>query len=418
MKAFPTLYARNSNGKINQWTVEAYSTEPVGVMITEGIMGGTLTNSHRKSKGKNIGKMNETSAYQQAIKDAESRWNDKKKKGYKSLEDLNIVIQQGEGEAVNLENLIDLTLPMVRTDANSLNKPMKCQPYFKDDGSVRISFPCYGQPKLNGFRVFARWEEVMEGEGLLAQKVEKVVFRSKEGLMYTGLEHIEEQFTKEMFKVTLGGRYSGEEIDIVYDGEMYCHGMKLQDIASATKKKNSNTAKLKFNIFDLAVPKLTQKARLELLCDLMIDRIITLKEHSNLSLVLHGIVQSDEEAQKLTDTWIANGFEGGVFRDMGAHYQFGSRPRTMVKLKRTEDADFPIVDVVGGENAPDLGIFVCVTKEGEQFKVNPDASHEERKEYLINKQNYIGKKLQLKFYEWTKDKKPFHIKECVVRDYE
>ena len=144
---FETLYARNSNGKINQWKI---SVESDGiVIIREGLIDGAITQTIRQSKGKNISKMNETTAFQQACKDAQSRWENKKKKGYKSLTDLGISIQ-GEGKPINLENMLDLTLPRNRTDANNLTKPMKAQPYFDDKGNVRIKFPALGQPKLDG----------------------------------------------------------------------------------------------------------------------------------------------------------------------------------------------------------------------------------------------------------------------------
>lgn len=410
MRKYDDLYARNSNGKINYWSIRA--EDDGRVMIQEGILGGAITRTFRQSKGKNIGKMNETTAYEQACLDAQSRWENKKKKGYKSVQDLGIHTM-AEGD-INV--LIDMALPQNRTDANNLSKPMKAQPYFDDKGRVRISFPCIGQPKLNGFRVIARWEKVIEGEGLLAQEVEKVVFRSKEGLRYTALEHIEQQFTRDMF--FLDKVVTNETIEIAYDGEMYSHGMKLQDISSAVKKKNPNTSKLKFHIFDLAIDKMKQKERLETMITMLLGHITALGNSSNIAVVLHGPVNSDEEAQKMTDLWIQQGFEGGIFRDPKAIYQFGSRPKTMVKLKRTEDEDFPIVDVVGGENAPDIAVFVCQAKNGLRFKVNSQGTEAERKEFLANSANYIGKKLQLKFYEYTKDGIPFHIKEVVVRDYE
>ncbi len=410
MKAFPILHARNSNGKINKWAIGVQDDGKV--VIWEGIINSGLTRTERQSKGKNVGKMNETTPYQQALKDAESRWNDKKKKGYKSLEDLDIKDPTLSDSL--LEQAIDLALPMVRTDANNLNKPMKCQPYFKDNGEVRIAFPCYGQPKFNGFRVMSRLEEGLVGEGLFSKDAVKPTFRSKEGLMYTTLEHIEPEV--DILIHNLAAEIDIPAKDIILDGEMYIHGIKLQDIASAVKKKNSNTSKLKFCIFDIAIKVATQNKRLQYLN--VLQKIVTQHQLTNIYNVVTIFVVDDNEAQKLTDEWIAGGYEGGVFRDPKAHYQFGSRPRTMVKLKRCLDEDFEIIDIIGGENAPDQGILVCRTKKGVVFKANPDATHEVRREYLINKSNYIGKKAQIKFHEWTKEEKPFHIKEVVIRDYE
>lgn len=418
MKTFPTLYARNSNGKINQW--EVFAEDDGTVVVQEGLTDGVLTITKRKSKGKNIGKMNETTAFQQACKDAESRWENKRKKGYKSLEDLSIeTLPNGQGYRYNgklydiggfIDEIIDQALPKSRTDANNLSKPMKAQPYFNDKGLPRIGFPCIGQPKLNGFRVIARLEKIKEGEGIFATDVIKPTFRSKEGLRYTVLEHIEPEV--EIMITALSSMLHIPPSEIALDGEIYCHNLKLQEIASAVKKRNSNTERLQFHVFDLAIEGRKQKERSKVLM-MQPD-----SDYTYIKIVDHCDIADDSHAQRMTDGWIKIGYEGGIFRDPKAIYQFGSRPKTMVKLKRCLDQDFTIIDVVGGDNAPDLGILVCRTKEGKVFKVNPDANHEERRQMLRNKEKYIGKLVQLKFYEFTKDNIPFHIKECVVRDYE
>jgi DNA ligase-1 len=367
MKTFETLYARNSNGKINQWKISA--EDDGTIIISEGIIGGAMTSSMRQSKGKNIGKMNETTPYQQAYKDAQSRWENKKKKGYKDLESLGIT-PPVPADLATFESMIDAILPKNRTDANDLSKPMKAQPYFDDKGNVRIKFPCIGQPKLNGFRVIARLETVKEGDGMFAQDVIKPTFRSKEGLRYTVLEHIEEEVERAI--TSIANMLQKPLEDIALDGEIYCHGMKLQDISSAVKKRNPNTNKLYFCVFDLAIDGFRQNQRL---------KAISVQPHSDYKYIrfLEGReIRDDAHAQKETNDWIKEGYEGGIFRDPKAVYQFGSRPKTMVKLKRTEDEDFRIVDIIGGENTPDVAVFVCVTKE----------------------------------------KIPFHIKEVVVRDYE
>ena len=260
MKIFDNLYARNSNGKINVWEIKVEELHCMKlsslntnnyptIIISEGLFDGkkTETLNHIK-KGKNLGKMNATTAYEQACLEAEARWTKKKKQGYKSLKDLGI----------NSVDDLEEALPMDRTDANNISKPMKAQPYYKvktvDGKKIKtneplIKFPCYGQPKLNGFRVMARWEKVTEGEGIFATEVEKVIFRSKEGLRYDILEHIEAEFTKEMF------RNKGEERDtplynLAFDGEMYIHGEILSEISSAVRKRNEKTSKLEFHIFD------------------------------------------------------------------------------------------------------------------------------------------------------------------------
>lgn len=415
MKEFDKLYARNSNGKINSWSI-IVGMQANGfalISIEEGILNGKLTHTQQDiKKGKNLGKMNATTPFEQACNEAQSRWEKKKKQGYKSLEDLAIPKEEPRGGITNsltLEDCLEIALPQNRTDANNISKPMKAQQYFKDNGEVRIKFPCYGQPKLNGFRVMARWEKVIEGEGLFKQEIEKVVFRSKEGLKYDILEHIETEFTKEMFFIASN---NGVILEIVYDGEMYMEGEILSEISSAVRKRNARTPYLKFYVFDIAVENMNQKERLLLLNNLLLKRLANIK-------LVHTIeIKNNEDAQNCTDSWIKEGYEGGIFRDKKATYQFGKRPQTMTKLKRSQDKEFKIIDVIGGDNSPELGIFICLAENGKEFKVNPEGSHEIKKNYLINKKQLIGKRLTVRFFERTKDDLPFHAVGVAVRDYE
>lgn len=405
MKQFDNLYARNSSGQINSWEIYVapkLSGTPI-INIEEGLLDGKRTTTIRTvNSGKNIGKMNATTPYEQACSDAESRWTKKKKQGYKSLEDLHI----------DSVDDLETALPFFRTDANNISKPQKAQPYYKTktvDGKLiktnepRISFPCYGQPKLNGFRVMARWETVKEGEGMFATEVEKVVFRSKEGLRYDILEHIEAEFTKDMFFI--------DDKELAFDGEMYIHGEILSEISSAVRKRNIKTPLLKFWIFDIAIESMKQS-----------DRFLRLSafknEFANIRILDHYDISNNEMAQKMTDSWIKQGYEGGIFRDKKALYAFGKRPQTMTKLKRSEDKEFKIVDVVGGDNSPDLGVFVCLAENGKTFKCTPEGTQEQKREYLSNKSKYIGKPLTVRFFERTIEEIPFHAVGVVLRTYE
>lgn len=412
MKVFDKLYARNSNNSINKWSISIHQSPPSSVIqIEEGLIDGKQTITHINiNKGKNIGKINETTHFEQACSQALSKWERKKKQGYKTLIDLKIIanINASEGD---LKNFLEIALPKNRTDANNISKPMKAQQYFKDDGSVRIKFPCFAQPKLNGFRVMARWEKVIENQGtLLETEVEKVVFRSKEGLKYGILEHIENDFNKDLFY-----NNKTEKYDLAFDGECYIHGEILSEISSAVRKRNPKTQKLKFYIFDIAIEKLPQNTRLDLLSFIDTQKLYKVE---NIVGVFRETIKTNEQAQKFTDQCIKEGYEGAIFRDMKAEYQFGKRPQTMTKLKRSQDKEFKVVDVIGGDNSPELGIFVCINEQGTRFKVTPEGNHEIKKEYLANKNNYIGKMLTVKFFERTKDNLPFHSTGICIRDYE
>lgn len=85
INTFPTLYSRASNGSIQEWTIKVYGHQ---YWTESGQYGGKITISAPTTvSGKNIGRSNETTAEEQALKDAEAKWKKQKKTGY--FEDIN-----------------------------------------------------------------------------------------------------------------------------------------------------------------------------------------------------------------------------------------------------------------------------------------------------------------------------------------
>lgn len=95
-----TLYKRAKSGAIQQWTVSVQTEEDqedtlvaVYVVKEQGQVGGKLqTYKEEIKQGKNLGKANETTPYEQAVLEANSDWRRKLDEGYKSLEQLGIEI--------------------------------------------------------------------------------------------------------------------------------------------------------------------------------------------------------------------------------------------------------------------------------------------------------------------------------------
>ncbi len=418
-KQFDTLYSRDSKGKIKEWMIfvrndEMYST----ILISYGLLKGKKQiDTDIIEVGKNIGKKNQTSHYEQAILEAHSRFDHKKLEGYKSVDTLIGMFKLNKDDAISkptIEAFLEEYLPLNNSDSNGDIKPMKCTNYYKDNGTPRQNFPVFAQPKLNGFRCVAKLKEVIIDKGTLLERTEqKVIFTSKMGLEYTILEHIESEFKIDDFQYFKNAK----SINLVLDGEMYIPGLSLQEISSAVRKRNSNTSKLQFHIFDVAIDNMNQSSRIEIL-DILRLVFNTTHKTNFIKIVPTVIVFDDIQAQAFCDKSIKEGYEGAVFRDMKALYSFGGRPSTITKLKRFMDKEYIIKDVVGGDSSPELGIFVCETENNKQFKVTPEGSYEIKKEYLTNKINYIGKLLTIKFYEYTKDNIPFHCTGIAVRDYE
>lgn len=414
---FSTLYARAGNKEIKEWYIEvvnrtlANNTKKEShIIIRHGLTEGKKQEeSIFIEKGKNIGKSNETTPYEQAISEAESRWNHKKREGYKTLEEVGIEVQPNGYTIGNLYysskvDALNVALPEYNTDADNNLKPMKCQPYLNKKGKVVIKFPCFGQPKLNGFRCVARLE--MEHDGMFDNLVVK--FRSKNGLEYK-LDHIANEFRPEYFGIKRQTSiHSTESTELVFDGEMYIHGAKLQEISSAVRKYNENTPRLEFRIFDLAIDKVPQTMRFQYLN--FVEGLLVADSISTIKVVPHKVINSDAEAQAYTDACIAEGYEGAVFRDMKALYAFGKRPSTITKLKRFEDAEFEILDIILPEDGnASYSVLLCKNDTNEEtFKVAIEGDMTYRSILYQNKSEYIGKRATVRYYERTADNIPFH----------
>ena len=88
MKTFPTLYKKSSTGAIWYWLISVLETPNSGKFYDIEIEHGVIRTSSPQitsdtiTKGKNVGKKNETSIFQQAEAEAQAKWEKQKKKGF------------------------------------------------------------------------------------------------------------------------------------------------------------------------------------------------------------------------------------------------------------------------------------------------------------------------------------------------
>lgn len=396
---YKELFARNSSNEIKIWTIAVDEYQGIGrISIHYGMLknrfNGTLIHKIDPIKvGKNLGKANATTPYEQAISEANSRIAKMKKLGYKDAEDLRLLPEECTNEA------LDVVLPYFNTDNNGNIIPMKCQPYLKtvkrkgvETEVVRLQkYPLFAQPKFNGVRAFIDKD-----------------FRifSKKGLEYTILDHIVADLRDAYFE------YEG--LELILDGELYIPGEILSNIVSGVRTRNMFTEAVKFYCFDIAIPNMSQEARDHIRRSVIPDLTLL----GNVINVKSQFIRNEIQADEYFNWCIENKFEGTIYRDPDAEYGFGKRPQYITKRKKYIELEFTIVEVIPMEKEPTLGMFVCITKEGKTFTVVPEGTKTTKTEYLINKNNYIGKLLTCQFYEWTVNNVPFHAKGIAIRDYE
>lgn len=378
-KSFPTLYQKAKSGKIYQWTIW---TEGPEVVTEYGTIDGEKIIAKYTAEPKNVGRANETTAAEQAISEAQSTWTKKKDKKYV------------ESVADTKEEQI---LPML---AHPAEKKLH-----------KITYPAYLQRKFNGVRCMAMW--VQE-----EPETHEVYLMSRGNKEYH-VDHIAQELRK-----VLG-------TNDVLDGEIYLHGTSLQNINKLVKKHRPGESEaLEYHIYDYPIINgdraVSQEKRVAKLAEL--KKKIAEKKCTHLKIVDTIEINSFEEAKKKEKEWVKEGYEGAILRQKDAIYNFGNRSEYLLKVKSFKDAEFEITGYeieetnVNGEIIKAV-VWVCAndmnSPDGtvKTFKVRPQGSKKDRAEQLEDVDNYIGKKLTVKYFDRTDDLVPqFGVGICVRLD--
>lgn len=372
-----------------------------------------------------VGKASRFEAYKVTQKNAtaelESRYRDKRKTGYMSIEDIK---DDGDisrspvedGDINNLYQYLAAYLPKYRTNENNGGLlPMLAKSY---TGKVWDKVPVMiGQYKINGLRCFISAEY---NNGDMFKPI-KLRFQSREGIYWNTLSNLEEYLLtvlpEDLITAMIEEQWS-------LDGEIYLPGYTVNQINHFVKDANCVENKaLQFWCYDLAVPEMSQSNRLVLIDKYLDNRITNFhdyKEHLNNDKRLIRLpsifITNDNEALKYRDEFIGLGFEGLILRNPSADYQYGRRRvGYMEKFKSATDGKFLILDIYK-EPKRELPIILCQNDVNTaKFETRLSATHEYQQMILRDKHLYIGKYLFVEFGERSGvEKVPFHIKKTKI----
>ncbi|QWM89589.1 ATP-dependent DNA ligase [uncultured phage cr91_1] len=373
-----------------------------------------------------VGKASRFEAYKVTQKNAaaelESRYKDKRKTGYMSIEDIkddgDISRSPVEGGDINsLYQYLAAYLPKYRTNENNGGLlPMLAKSY---TGKVWDKVPVMiGQYKINGLRCFISAEY---NNGDMFKPI-KLRFQSREGIYWSTLSNLEEYLLtvlpEDLITAMIEEQWS-------LDGEIYLPGYTVNQINHFVKDANCVENKaLQFWCYDLAVPEMSQSNRLVLIDKYLDNRITSFhdyKEHLNNNKRLIRLpsifITNDNEALKYRDEFIGLGFEGLILRNPSADYQYGRRRvGYMEKFKSATDGKFLIVDIYK-EPKRDLPIILCQNDVNTaKFETRLSATHEYQQMILRDKHLYIGKYLFVEFGERSGvEKVPMHVKKVEIK---
>lgn len=125
-------------------------------------------------------------------------------------------------------------------------------------------------------------------------------------------------------------------------------------------------------------------------------------------LIPRSPVSSVDDAYKVFEGYVKDGFEGAILKDGNAGWADNGKPSSCVKMKRKDNADLEVVGIYEGEGkaAGMLGGIEMQSSCG-MILVNTGSgfSDEQRKYYWENPNEILGKIVETEYDSITKDKK-------------
>ena len=256
--------------------------------------------------------------------------------------------------------------------------PMLCYPYEKK--KKEIKYPCYVQPKLDGVRCVAVYTELF----------------SRHGNPFPTLSHIKEELLK-------------NTEHLILDGELYSEDFNFEKIISLVKKKNKTAEEEKkslnvyMNVFDYIEPALTFEQRISNL-----NLFFKQNTFKYIKFVKTEKCFSEKEVMDYLEKYSNQGYEGLIIRNMQGKYEPTVRSVHVQKIKKFIINEFNIVDYTTKASGKGNGavIWICQAPNGRLFNVMPLGTIYERKQMYLNAKKYIGKKLRVKYQNFTYDGVP------------
>lgn len=350
---FPTLYKKTSTGKLQRWDIWVIDDT---IKTAYGQVGGaTQTTEDVIREGKNLGRANATTVQEQAISEAQARWEKKVKSGY---------TPNSEKASAGKDDVEGGLLPMLAHKYR--------------DHAAKIDFPAFAQPKLDGSRCIAIVED---GRCTLWTRTRKPI---------TGMPHIQRAVEA---LVPRGRAY--------LDGELYNHTFKdrfeelMHFIRSSTPQPGSEV--VEYHVYDVA-----EGGDFEHRAGRLALLFHNAPTAGPLVRVETQVVATPEELTEFFAACRSAGYEGAMVRNARGLYT-GKRSYDLQKVKEFEDAEFEVIGVEEGRGklTGHVGAFICRTKDGQTFNCKMSGDTEALRVYWKDASKWQGKMLTVKYQGLT-----------------
>ena len=411
----PALYGVEKNGKIKTWVANIYLK---GANAKNGHAFATIEHGQQDGKkqltvreyteGKNIGKKNETTPLQQCIAETKKKWLDKLYQ--ESYQETMIQVPSQQSQQSQQTS----TMPI--HDVTNVTKkyfPILAQtfdPKSKMTKKNTIEFPCFVQPKLDGLRCVI-YRDPATGE---------IRRQSRTGTYFDTMTHIAQSL------VPLFAKYPSA----ILDGELYTTEIPFEELAGLIKTKkltpedHDKLCVIEYHIYDIVDETMPYHARHDSIKKMFAQVAAstmssphTLPRYIRLVPTIEAKTKAEFKAE--FGRFIEEGYEGIMLRNKMGMYRCNYRSHDLQKYKEFMEDEFKIVGFTQGDGR-DKGtvIWICETKEGNEFRVRPRGTMESRRELYQTGEKFVGKMLTVIFQELTEEGKPrFPVGKDVRENY-
>lgn len=235
----------------------------------------------------------------------------------------------------------------------------------------------------------------------------RTLHKSRQGKVVEGLN----QINKALEELKLDGYFiDGELIRINYDNIPSDENFRLT--TTIVNSKSDNKEGLEFVVFDMTPIEDYHKGK----CNMTYTERLKLMEekigkgNEFIRLVpKFGITKDIDEIYSKLNEVVSQQLEGLMLNDLNGKYEFGKRPKTIMKVKKFQDGDVLVTDIIEGEGrlVGTLGKIEVQFKYNDKIYTNYVGSgfnDSERKYYWEHKDELIGKVITISYFEISTNK--------------
>jgi ATP-dependent DNA ligase len=350
IKTYPTLYSKDTTGKIRIWLQEqkgANYRTVAGVKDSENL----VYSDWSVAEPKNTGKKNATTAEEQAVAEIEAKYKKQRKTGYfDSIQDVDTV---------------------------QYVEPMLAKNYNDYSSKIDFSKELWGiQCKFNGNRCIAT------KDGLFTRKGEK----------YVNVKHIEESL-KSFFEKQPHAVLDGELANYELRQELNELNKLIRRTVNITPEDVEKSREMvKYYIYDgynfdscgQTIPYKTRKH--------WIDNNV-INKYKYIEEVKTYPVKSKADLDKQYNIFVQDGEEGGMLRKLDEGYE-NKRSKYLLKIKPEDDAEAILTNIQDGDgNWKGAATIATLLWKGQKFDAMFKGTYEKRAVILKNKKDWIDKEV-------------------------